>query len=164
MQARIRQTCLFVVVALGLVVVLAGSALAQSSQTNVGTWNINLAKSKYTAGSAPKSSTFTVVAVGAGIKVTSDSVRADGTVSHSVYVANYDGKDNPITGNSQWGDGTTATRVDANTTRHIFKKAGKVTVTQSAVVSGDGKTMTITNTGVNAMGQPVNSVAVYDKQ
>jgi hypothetical protein len=164
MQARTRQACLLAAVALGLVFVLAGTTFAQSSQTNIGTWNINLAKSKYTDGKAPKSSTFTVAAAGAGIKVTSDSVRADGSVAHSVYVANYDGKDSPITGNSQWGDGTTATRVDANTTRHIFKKGGKVTVTQNVVVSSDGKTMTITTTGTNTLGQTINSVAVYGKQ
>ena len=164
MQARTRQACLLATVALALVVVLAGSAPAQSSQTNIGTWNINLAKSKFTDGKAPKSSTFTVVAAGAGIKVTSDSVRADGSVAHSVYAANYDGKDNPITGNSQWGDGTSASRVEANTTRPIFKKGGKVTVTQNAVVSSDGKTMTITTTGTNTLGQTINSVAVYDKQ
>jgi hypothetical protein len=62
------------------------------------------------------------------------------------------------------GDGTTATRVDATTTKHTFKKAGKVTVTQSVVVSGDGKTLTITTTGTNVRGQAVNSVSVYDKQ
>jgi hypothetical protein len=37
-------------------------------------------------------------------------------------------------------------------------------MTQTSVVSGDGKTMTITGTGKNASGQAVNTVAVYDKQ
>ena len=164
MQARIRQTCLFAVVALGLVVVLAGATLAQSSNSMIGTWKINLAKSKYSAGKAPQSAAFTVEAAGAGFKAKVDSVGADGTVSHWGYSANYDGKDNPITGNCLYGDVVAATRVDANTTRYIYKKGGKVTVTQTHAVSSDGKLDTITGTGTNAQGQPVNSVVVYDKQ
>ena len=46
----------------------------------------------------------------------------------------------------------------------VSKKAGKVTATQQSVVSADGKTRTVTTKGVNATGQPVNNVAVYDKQ
>ena len=164
MQARIRQTCLFTVVALGLVVVFAGTTFAQPGSSNLGTWKINLAKSKYAAGKAPSSSAFTVVAAGAGIKVTVDSVGADGTVSHWGYTANYDGKDNPITGNCLYGDVLAATRVDANTIRVIYKKGGTVTVTQTFVVSSDGKTGTVTGTGTNAAGQTVNSVTAYDKQ
>jgi hypothetical protein len=164
MQTRIRQTCLFAVGALGLVVVLAGTALAQSSDPRLGTWKLNLAKSTYAAGTAPRSVTYTAEAAGAGIKVTVDAVAADGTVEHYGFTANYDGKDFPIVGNSSQGDTGARTRVDASTVRTIYKKAGKVTVTQNSVISSDGKTITITTTGTDAKGQPVKSVAVYDKQ
>lgn len=165
MQARMRQTCLSAVVALGLVVVLAGTALAQSSNpTNVGTWKLNLAKSTYAAGTAPKSGTFTNVVAGAGVKTTSDSVAADGTAIHSEYTVIYDGKDNPITGNSRNGDVAAGTRIDANTVRFIYKKGGKVTITQTGVVSSDGKTYTVTAKGTNTLGQTIDTVAVYDKQ
>lgn len=164
MQARIRQTCLFAAIALGLVAVLAGTTLAQSGGSNLGTWKINLAKSNYAAGKAPKSATFTVAAAGAGIKVTVDSVGADDTASRWGYTANYDGKDNPITGNCLYGDVVAATRVDASTIKIIYKKGGTVTVTQTFAVSSDGKTGTVTGAGTNAAGQTVSSVAVYDKQ
>ena len=162
MQARIRQTCLFGVVALGLLVVLAGATLAQSSRpTNIGAWRLDLAKSKISADLAPKSADFRVEAAGAGAKVTVDAAYADGTVRHWAYTANYDGKDYSITGNCQYGDFVAVTRVDANTTTHIYKKGETVTVTQTAVVSSDRKTMTITSTGKNALGQAVNTLAVY---
>ena len=164
MQAGIRQTCLFAVVALGLVVVLAGTAFAQPGSSNLGTWKLNLAKSTYAAGTAPKSVTYTAEAAGAGIKVTVDAVGADGTVEHYGFTANYDGKDFPIVGNSSQGDTGARTRVDANTVRTIYKKAGKVTVTQNSVISSDGKTISITSTGMDAKGQTVKSVAVYNKQ
>jgi hypothetical protein len=164
MQARSRQMCRFAVVALGLVVVLAGAALAQSSDPRLGTWKLNVAKSTYAAGTAPKSVTYAAEAAGAGVKVTVDAVGADGTVEHYGFTANYDGKDFPIVGNSSQGDTGARTRVDANTVRTIYKKAGKVTVTQTSVISSDGKTITITSTGTDGKGQTVKSVAVYDKQ
>jgi hypothetical protein len=164
MQATLRQTCLFTAVLVTSLFLLAGTTLAQSSDPRLGTWKLNLAKSTYAAGTAPKSVTYTAEAAGAGIKVTVDAVGADGTVEHYGFTANYDGKEFPIVGNSSQGDTGARTRVDANTVRTIYKKAGKVTVTQTSVVSSDGKTISITSTGTDAKGQAVKSVAVYDKQ
>jgi hypothetical protein len=164
MQAGIRQMCLFAVIALGLAVVFAGTTFAQPGSTNLGTWKLNLAKSTYAPGTAPKSATFTNVVAGAGIKSTSDSVRADGTAVHSENTEVYDGKDYPISGNSLNGDTVAGTRVDANTLRFVYKKNGKVTVTSTNVASSDGKTYTVTAKGTNTLGQTVNTVAVYDKQ
>jgi hypothetical protein len=147
-----------------LVVVFAGTTLAQSSNSLVGTWKLNVAKSTFTAGTAPKSSTFTIEEAGPGIKATVDSAAADGTVAHWGFTANFDGKDNPITGNCPYGDSVASTRIDANTTQNIYKKGGTVTVTQKHVVSNDGKTDTITNTGRDAKGTIVSSERVYDKQ
>lgn len=163
MQTRIRQMCLFAVVALGVAVMLAGTTFAQSSDPRLGTWKLNLAKSTYPAGTAPKSVTFTQVAAGTGVKVTVETVAADGTVTHWGYTGSYDGKDNPITGNPT-RDSVAATRIDANTVKSIYKKGGLVTLTQTSVVSGDGKTITITGTGKDAKGQSFTSVAVFDRQ
>jgi len=44
------------------------------------------------------------------------------------------------------------------------KQAGKVTVTQTIVVSADGKTRTTTTKGVDAAGKPVDSVSLYERQ
>lgn len=165
MRPNTRHACLLAVVALGLVVVFAGTTLAQSSTpTNIGTWKLNAAKSNFGSGTAPRSATFTIEAAGAGIKAKIDSVSADGTVRHSEFAANYDGKDNPITGTNLTNDTVALTRVDANTTRGVYKKDGKVTTTQTAVVSGDGKTVTFRSKGTNARGETVDSVVVYDKQ
>lgn len=164
MHARMQQMCLFAMVAVTSVAVLAGTALAQSGGSNIGTWKLNVAKSTYAAGTAPRSNTFTNEMAGAGVKTTSDSVAADGTVMHSVYTVIYDGKDKPITGTTTNGDVVAATRIDANTVRSTYKKDGKITVTMTSVVSGDGKTLTLTVKGTNTKGQTVNTVAVYEKQ
>ena len=46
----------------------------------------------------------------------------------------------------------------------IRKKAGKIVLTSTNEISNDGKTMTITTKGVNANGQQVHNVRVYEKQ
>ena len=44
-----------------------------------------------------------------------------------------------------------------------YKKGGKTIVTAKTSVSKDGKTMTVTTTGTNPMGQAMNNVAIYTK-
>jgi hypothetical protein len=142
---------------------LTGEAFAQSDP-QVGVWKLDLAKSKYSPGPAPKSATTRIDAAGAGTKVVVDQVAGDGTVRHWEFTANYDGKDSPVTGNNPDADMVARSRIDANTVRTISKKGGKVTTTQTSAVSGDGKTRTVTTSGMGGNGQPVNNVAVYDKQ
>src|ERR1700730_17070303 len=74
------------------------------------------------------------------------------------FTANYDGKDNSVVGNSSNGDIVALTRIDASTTRAVNKKGGKITFTQTFVVSSDAKTRTMTGTGTYALGQTVNRV------
>ena len=137
--------------------------LAQSDP-HVGVWTLNVAKSKYSPGPAPKSATTKIEAVGDGTRFVVDQVMADGTTRHWESTANYDGKDVPVIGNNPNSDTTSRKRINATTVETVSKKAGKVTVTQRSVVSADGKTRTVTTTGVDASGKQVNSVAVYEKQ
>jgi len=150
------------VACLGLSAFLVGTAFAQAD-SQVGVWHLNVAKSKYSPGPAPKSATTTIEAAGAGTKVTVDQVMADGSKRHWEFTGNYDGKDSPVTGNNPDADAVARTRIDAATVQAISKKGGKVTLTQTSAVSTDGKTRTVTTKGVNAGGQQVNNVAVYEK-
>jgi hypothetical protein len=74
--------------------------LAQTPDPQVGTWKVNLAKSKYSPDPAPKSATTKIEAAGAGTKVIVDQAPADGPVRHWKFTSNYDGKDMPVTGNN----------------------------------------------------------------
>ena len=44
-----------------------------------------------------------------------------------------------------------------------YKKGGKTIVTAKTSVSKDGKTLTVTTTGTDPMGQAMNNVAIYTK-
>jgi hypothetical protein len=162
MQAGTRQAYLFTAVAATLVMVLGGAALAQSNN-EVGTWKLNVAKSKYNPGPAPTSATTKIEAAGAGVKITVDQALPTGPL-HWEYTANYDGKDNRVTGNNADADTIARTRVNATTVKSVSKKGGKLTTANTSVVSSDGKTRTVTTTGTNAAGKIVNNVAVYEKQ
>jgi hypothetical protein len=142
-----------------LIAIVGGTALAQSTDPLIGTWKLNVAKSK-----GAKSGNSTIEAAGQGVRFTVDLVAADGTASHWSFAGNYDGKDNPVTGNSPWGNSAALTRVDARTIRIVSKQNGKVMTTSTIVVAADGKTRTTTTKGTDLKGQPVDVVSLYEKQ
>ena len=149
-------------VAVGCVVVSMGvGALAQS---NVGTWAMNVAKSKYSNNNPPKSATLKIEASGNVTVTTVDVVAADGSTQHWTYRSAYDGRDVPISGNNPNADTASRRRVSPTTTETTFKKGGKVSTINTAVVSSDGKIMTITAKGTDAQGKAVLNVQVYEKK
>jgi hypothetical protein len=141
--------------------IVSATALARASDPNVGQWKLNAEKSK---GALFKSGTVNVEAAGDGVKITVDLVRADGTPSRWSFTANYDGKDNPVTGSSPFGNTVALTRVDTHTTKVTSKQDGTVTVTQTVVISPNGQTRTLTTKGKDVKGNPVESTTVYDRQ
>ena len=149
---------------LALVATLVAAAYGVQAQADptIGTWKLNLAKTKYNAGQAPKSTTLVIEAAGQGVKLTSNTVLADGTARKISYTASYDGKDAVVTGTPDY-DGMSLKKT-ANGFEGSRKKAGKVVQTYTRVVSADGKTMTVTSTGTTAAGAKVDNVQVYDKQ
>jgi len=154
----------------GVVAVLVTSLVVLESQSGVaqgdpflGTWVLNVAKSKYTPGPPPKEQTVIYEAAGQGIKIAAKGTDAAGKPTTTTYTANYDGKDYLVGGNPDY-DMTSLKRVNSNTVQFTRKKSGKVVQTGTNVVSADGKTRTVTATGVDAQGQKINNVTVYDRK
>lgn len=141
---------------------LAASSLAQSIDPFVGTWRLDAAKSSFKPGPGSKSSTLVIEAVGKSMKVSVDAATADGPLKWS-YTASPDGKDAPVTGNP---NAETASMSLPSPSERIvtFKRGGKVSLTSKAVVAKDGKTMTITQDGINVKGEAVHNVLHYVKQ
>ena len=142
---------------------LAASLPAQAADPFTGTWKLNVAKSSYDPGPAPKSATVTIATSGQGRKVSSKGVDAQGKPTGTAYTANFDGKDYPITGSQDY-DMVSVKRIDANTVESTRKKGSKVVQNLTSVVAKDGKSYTSTTTGTNAKGEKIHNVAVYDKQ
>jgi hypothetical protein len=90
----------------------------------------------------------------------------DGSDIAYSYTANYDGKDNPISGTGVPNGAETIAlnRISPNTVEATLKKAGIVVVTTRNVVSKNGRVMTLTVKGTNTNGQPTNNITVWDRQ
>jgi hypothetical protein len=148
-----------------MAVLVQGVVLAQSNPM-IGTWKMNAEKSKFSPAPGPKSVTITIEAQGDGIKSTSEAVGPDGASTSWSYAANYDGKDNPITGTGAPGGADTAVlkRLGVNSTETILKKGGKVIRTGRFTVSKDGKVMRLVGKGKDADGKPSIANLVFDKQ
>jgi hypothetical protein len=148
-----------------IAVLVQGVVLAQSNPF-VGTWKMNAEKSKFTPGPAPKSVTITNEAASDGVKSSSEVTQADGKNTTWSYTANYDGKDNPITGTGAPGGADTVSlkRINANAIESILKKDGKALSKARLAVAKDGKVMKIVARGKNAEGKPTSAVLVLDKQ
>jgi hypothetical protein len=146
-----------------LMAALILSVAAWGADRQVGAWTINVAKSKYSPGPAPKSGTHKIEAQENGLKITIDGIDAEGKAIHIEFAPKYDGKDYPATG-LPYGDAVSLKRIDSSTIEAVTKKEGTVVMTSKSVVSKDGKTRTVTQTGKNAMGQDVKNTIVCDKQ
>ena len=141
--------------------IVSAALVSAASDPNVGTWKFNAEKSK---GAIMKSGMVMIEPAGDGVKVMVDLVGNDGTPLKWSFTASYDGKDSPVTGNSPFGNTVAMTRVDDHTTKVTTKQDGKVTVTQTVIVSADGKTRTLTSKGTDVKGNAIDSTAVYDRQ
>ena len=150
------------------VMTFAGVACATLHAQNnplVGTWKLNVAKSKFDPGPGPKSLTRTVAAQGDGVKYTFEGVAADGKPLSYGFSVNFDGKDNPINGSIPSGaDTISAKRTDPNHFAATLKKGGKVIGTSKVEVSKDGKTTTVDSTGTDSAGAKVHDIQVFEKQ
>ena len=130
----------------------------------LGSWKLNIAKSKFGPGPVIQAETNQVEPFGGnGIKLTAQITRADGTKVTESYAGTFDSKEFSVGGDANV-DAAYLKRIDANTMERINKKAGKPTTSMKYVVSKDGKTKTVTVTGTTAQGEPVSTVLVFEKQ
>jgi hypothetical protein len=152
-------------ISMKIIVGIALTALGVFAADNsLGTWKLNMQKSKFTPSAPVKSLTSTRETSDGGVKVTTTGERApDGTAINASYTAKYDGKDYPATGAPY--DTIALRQVNANKFTAELKNAGnKYKTTGRLVISKDGKTLTSTMKGTDAQGTPISYTMVYDKQ
>ena len=126
----------------------------------VGTWRLNLTKSKFPPAHGFKSAFYKTEARDNGLKSTYVIVDAAGKSSHIVFDFKFDGKDYF----DSRGDTAVYTRIDANTYEYVEKKGGKEAWRGRILVSKDGKTETETIKVKDATGPASTIIMVSDKQ
>jgi hypothetical protein len=147
--------------ALIVVALAAGSLLLAQDNPFVGTWKLNVAKSKYNPGPPPQSQTRTWDAMG---MVMVNGVNAAGKTMSYGYTIKDDGKDYPTMGNiPNTADKISSKKTDANTYQADFTKAGKHVETTTFKISDGGKTLTIHAMGKTDAGE-FDNLQVWEKQ
>ena len=130
----------------------------------VGSWKLNIAKSKLDPSeSGLQSSMRTYTATADGMTTSIHSVDASGAPQDTGTTFVYDGKRHPVTGPTEY-DAVAVTRVSTNKSRTEFFRSGKVVGHLLRVVSNDGSTMTITFDLRTSRGTKFRDMTVYDRQ
>jgi hypothetical protein len=157
----------FVLAAL-LTISLAGTAAAQSkNDPSIGTWKLNVAKSKFTPGPPIQGDTRSYEVNEAGwIFVTTETTQPDGTRTGVRFAAKFDGKAYPQIGRfAPTVTMITYEPVDRRTLKYTQRDtSGKIVSTNTRTVSEDGKTMLIEQRTSNASGQPVVNIELFERQ
>jgi len=157
----------FVLAAL-LTISLAGTAAAQSkNDPSIGTWKLNVAKSKFTPGPPIQGDTRSYEVNEAGwLFVTTETTQPDGTRTGVRSAAKFDGKAYPQIGRfAPTVTLITYEPVDRRTLKYTQRDtSGKIVSTNTRTVSEDGKTMLIEQRTSNASGQPVVNIELFERQ
>ncbi len=148
----------------GVVLAVAGLATAADApDPAVGTWTLNVAKSKFTPGHELKSQTRTYTETAKGVSVKVSGVAADGAALSQQSTFKYDGKSYPMSGATDY-DALSLQRVNDNTVKSTLMKAGKPVGTTIRTISMHGKVMTLSTKLKDVNGKRNEMIAVYDKQ
>jgi hypothetical protein len=148
----------------GAVLSAAGVAMAaDAADPIVGTWTLNVAKSKFNPGPAPKSQTRTYSVDSDGVSVSVSGIRADGTATSQESTFKYDGKAYAMKGTADY-DAISLKKINGSTVKSVLMKAGKPVGTTTRTISAHGKVLTLSTKATDADGKPYDNIAVYDKQ
>lgn len=148
-------------IGLTLALSVAAAAVCFADNPMLGTWKLNESKSTFGDG-AGKSTTVVWKKAGDQEKCVVNGIDASGNKTHSVWVGKLDGKDYPVTGDTQ-SDSRSFKLSGDRKIDMVSKKDGKEVGDGTIVVADDGKTRTVTINMTNAKGEKVTSTLAYDK-
>ena len=153
LQARFRRSLVFSSLL---------TAALWAADPSLGTWKLNLQKSKFRPGPGFQDETRTYEEQKDGVKVTIRTLDAKGRQVTIVYLTTPDGEQHAVSGSGGPADSVGLKRIDEFTAESTLMHAGKEIAKTTRVVSQDGKTMTITYKGLDPEGDPVNYTLVFD--
>jgi hypothetical protein len=145
---------------------ITSTAAAFGADNSLGTWKLNVEKSKYSPAPFPVKNINSVrEAAGDGVKVSNTGERANGTAINATYTAKYDGSPASVSGTGAPYDTVSIKQVNANTFTYDAKNgSNKYHSHGKIVISADGKTLTMSAKGTDGDGKAMNVTLVYEKQ
>jgi hypothetical protein len=141
------------------------TAMLAADNPFIGTWKLNVAKSKFSPGTAIKEETVTFEAVGDQMKRTVVGIDADGEQLNQNSTIPWDGKAHKIEASPNPPIMVAVKKVNDHTLDVTVKQPdGKLVDTVKAVVSQDGKSITVTESGEDPKGRKLDNTEVFEKQ
>src|SRR4030095_10131229 len=124
------NSLMITMLAAAALIVVSATAQGQATDPWIGTWKVNLAKSTYSPGPAPKTAgTAKIESAPNGIKITIDGADAKGQPIHTESVSMFDGKDTPVDGAPALNTTEALKRIDGRTFEAQRNAGGKPHVT-----------------------------------
>ncbi len=155
MNARLKFA---LILAAGAIVISQGvSAATPNAKLWNGTWHLDAAKSKFASSSKEQSETRTYDISGGKVTVKSSSKDTAGKELNFSFSAGTDGKSYPMIGNPN----ADSISLNVVSTRQINARArlhGKLSVQTVAMVSADGKHLTISRKMLRMKGAPTDAL------
>lgn len=147
-----------------MLLVVAGALLSGTAFADpiIGTWKLNVAKSKFAPGGELTAGTR-VYTESAGLYTLEQKLTGKDGKERSGKATYRNGQD-VKQDSSDLADTTIAKKIDANTWDFDLKKGGKTVGHVHRVVSTDGKTLTVHNSGAQLSGAKEDETLVFDKQ
>jgi hypothetical protein len=140
------------------------SSPAQTGDTWIGTWTLNVGQSSYDPASlAPKNQTTKMTASGDSVTAISDGIDAGGKTTHTEITYKFDGNAYPYMGASDPDSTRVYTRIDDHHYSYATKVHGLITTNSRVAVTPDGKTRTVVTTGRDAEGRTIRNFSVWNK-
>jgi hypothetical protein len=146
--------------ALAIILYVGATTLAAAQDPFDGTWRLNTAKSTYDPGPAPDKATVTIKSDGTTWTVTS-AASSEGKPLETSYTVKLDGTPAPLKG-SPVADMVSVKRIDSRNVELKSMNGGKPVSESRATVSADGKTATVTGTGMTPRGVITKFSATYN--
>jgi hypothetical protein len=151
-----------------LPLLLSGSVLASEADVFAGTWKLDAAQSKADMGKIPKSETRTYGVIEDGVlTLVVDGIGADGVAYAYGATGDITGHEYPVVGRDVGarilGDAISWKKIDDRTVEMDIKKKGEIINATRHSVSADGKTLTVSENGIDPDGKPIQAVSVYHR-
>lgn len=137
--------------------------LKRATVPGMGRWALNLGKSRFAPGMAPRSAIVTFEPVGDQVRFTGEFHNADDSRVQASYQGLHDGRDMPYHG-SRLADTTNVTRVGPYTTLRIDKKDGKAVMEMTREVALDDRSFTVTVKGRNPKGEAYENLWAFERR
>ena len=137
-----------------------------AADLTVGTWKLNVAKSKFAPSTEAPTKELTEVKRELGndqVEITETGTRTDGSKISAKFT--HPQKGGLVTDSSTpKGQMAVATVIGPSELYETVLQNGMQIEVYRVVVSKDGKTLTVTDKGTDAKGKPFENISVFDKQ